>query len=268
MRCISPIRLKTGIFVPCGRCNFCLQRRRLDWSFRLEQENKISRTAQFLTLTYDEDHYPGQLVKEHIQLFYKKLRKENEKHRAHSYPRLRHYTAGEYGPTTGRAHYHSILFNVVDEVSPVAIQRIWENGKVDFGKVTPASVAYVTKYVINRWDDYGGKIQPPFSLMSKRLGASYLSPQMVAWHKHGEPRDYTQVGSIKRSIPRYYRDQLFNKAVRAHLASKLLDTIDEKYWADIAYIAKFNLDPEVDLERRIRHAHDLIKTKANANSYL
>ena len=61
MECVSPIRIRhptTGEFidVPCGKCVFCLSRRRTSWVFRLKQELKYRMNALFLTLTYDDDN--------------------------------------------------------------------------------------------------------------------------------------------------------------------------------------------------------------------
>lgn len=104
MRCIAPIRLQTGQFVPCGKCNFCLAARRADWSFRIRKELKVAESAAFITLTYSDYHMPltddglGQLCKYDLQCFFKRLRKEQSKKLLHEdYPSIRYYAVGEYG---------------------------------------------------------------------------------------------------------------------------------------------------------------------------
>lgn len=159
MRCIQPIYLpKTGLTVPCGHCNFCLSNRRADWSFRLFQEQKVSQSAHFLTLTYDDANVPQgddclSLCKKDIQLFTKRMRKRNGS-------KLRYYTVGEYGTQTQRPHYHSIMFNIEPKVLN-ALHEIWDLGQTHIGAVNSASIHYVTKYVINSDKEVSGR-EPPF----------------------------------------------------------------------------------------------------------
>jgi len=46
------------IMVPCGKCERCLDRRKREWGFRMEEEMKQSKTAYFVTLTYNRMHVP------------------------------------------------------------------------------------------------------------------------------------------------------------------------------------------------------------------
>lgn len=153
-QCIHPIQLGKNK-VPCGKCNFCLQSKRADWSFRLANELKRAKTAVFLTITYDEANVPyvdaedgpvQSLCMRDIQLFTKSLRQANAA--KVDWP-LRYYTVGEYGTQTFRPHYHSIMFNLHFEVLK-DVGKFWKKGHIQAGTVTPASIHYVTKYVINR----------------------------------------------------------------------------------------------------------------------
>lgn len=164
MKCISPLWIrKSGYTVPCGKCNFCLASKRVDWSFRIAQELKVSSSALFLTFTYADEcpeipRSPSGLLeldKTHMQLFMKKLRLEQES-------KLRYYSVGEYGTLTQRPHYHSIMFNLEPQVI-ARLDQIWSYGFVHVGEVTPASIHYVTKYVIDRQALYGDR-SPPFQL--------------------------------------------------------------------------------------------------------
>jgi hypothetical protein len=57
--CINPIEVKDVDFpVSCGKCLPCQQKRRSDWSFRLEQEYLSSDSAFFITLTYNDLNLP------------------------------------------------------------------------------------------------------------------------------------------------------------------------------------------------------------------
>lgn len=174
MRCIHPLSLVLDgkrQFVPCGKCNFCLEARRASWSFRLQQELKHSTTSYFLTLTYDDSNLPrnsaghAQLSKRDVQLFKKRLRKEQS---ALSNDRLRYYTVGEYGTNTQRPHYHSIMFNLVPALAD-RLEKIWQMGMVYVGTVTPASIHYVAKYHVNAVGDLHGR-EPPFLTYVSKAG--------------------------------------------------------------------------------------------------
>lgn len=104
--CIHPIN-----GYPCGKCLYCLEKRRVPWTVRLTHERRFwSRfgiTTYFVTLTYDELNLPKDGVsKRDIQLFLKRLRKYYAS--LESNP-LKYFCVSEYGPTTHRAHYHLIL---------------------------------------------------------------------------------------------------------------------------------------------------------------
>lgn len=163
---------KDEIHVPCGRCPECVSRRISAWSFRLMQEDKNSLSANFITLTYDTKHVPisrngfMSLDKRDLQLFFKRLRKnQNTKGNIYNTP-IKYYAVGEYGGTTNRPHYHLILFNASIEL----IQESWQKGQVHYGTVSGASIGYTLKYMskpsripMHKNDD---RI-PEFSLMSK-----------------------------------------------------------------------------------------------------
>lgn len=175
--CISPLSLKHGDerhVVPCGKCNFCLQAKRADWTFRLLQELKVSHSAFFLTLTYEDKNLPmvgnrPSLCKEHMQKFMKKLRKVN------SLP-LRYYSVGEYGTKTDRPHYHSIMFNM-DRKGLDKLRATWGHGNVHVGEVSVASIHYVTKFHLNKhamWEEKGEVREKPFLLLVIAVAESVL----------------------------------------------------------------------------------------------
>lgn len=271
MKCISPLTLKTHdkvenvtLFktVPCGKCNYCLQKKRAEWSFRLLQEYKQADSAVFLTMTYAEDSMPvndcgyPQLVKRDVQLFTKRLRK------ASGDVQLRYYTVGEYGTKTLRPHYHSIMFNVPPNVLK-RIQTFWPYGHIHVGTVTPASIHYTTKYVINRHGDFQTRSQP-FSLMSKRpgIGSSYLHTHKH-WHINGM-RTHTMVNGVPAALPRYYKDKFFTPAQRARLSAEFLELSVEQYNAEIERLSKYHHDPYAYYDEVRSFNHDQVTNKVNA----
>lgn len=267
MPCISPLLIRKDgrrDVVPCGKCNYCLQSKRADWSFRLYQEHKACNTSYFLTLTYEDEKIPTcngvpTLQKEDLQKFTKRLRKENAL--AVDWP-LRYYSVGEYGTRTLRPHYHSIMFNVAPIVAR-NLQDIWGNGNVHVGDVSPASIHYVTKYVINRHNDYTG-LDPPFALMSRRpgIGAGYVDTH-TKWHKI-DLKNYTQNHGIKTKIPRYYKEKIFSPLECKILAGRAIVQSDEAYRDEVERLAQFHSDPYAYYDERTRHTHDRITSKVNS----
>lgn len=214
MNCIQPRSIwvdGTGfVATPCGKCIPCLMNRRTDWSFRLREEHKVSTSAHFVTLTYDPKHMPSDrsLDKKHLQNYMKRLRKIDGSNR------LRYFAVGEYGSQTRRPHYHLLLFNCTAEHAQLA----WRDSKgapiglVHIGTVTPASVAYCTKYIIQ--PDvavFDSNLQKPFSLMSRAygIGGHYLSQEMIAWHRAGDRNYAIHEDGIKSRLPRFYREKIW-----------------------------------------------------------
>lgn len=271
MRCINPLQLGPRT-VPCGKCNFCLQVKRGDWSFRISNEFKYADSAVFATLTYDESNQPWKdlddgntvptLLKRDVQLFKKRLRKECAKLSQSS---VRYYSVGEYGTVTSRPHYHSILFNVPISVYP-RIQEIWSLGNVLCGSVTPSSIHYVTKYVINRHQEYEGR-EPPFALMSKRpgIGARYLETHSK-WHLEGM-RNYAKINGYQTRLPRYYKDRIFSERERSLLAYISVEIQREQCAAELSRIGQWFDDPYLvgkHYAERVLFAHDAITSKLNS----
>ena len=133
MQCLQPITLKNpakiktnpSLTVPCGKCAACLSRRRDDWSFRLNEELKQSTSANFVTLTYEDEKCPYKSFrKEDIQLFIKRLRKSLE------FTKIKYFISSEYGFRTHRPHYHMIIFNIpLDlDVKKVLVDK-WQIGR-------------------------------------------------------------------------------------------------------------------------------------------
>lgn len=215
MPCDHPYYVN-DIPVPCGRCPLCKKRRVDSWVFRLLQEDKISTSAYFVTLTYDTRYVPISpngfmtLRKKDFQDYMKRLRK------LCLGSTLKYYAAGEYGSKNHRPHYHAIIFNVPRETF---FADAWSLngesiGEIFVGKVSGDSIAYTLKYIDkSTWkcgharDDR----EPEFPLMSKGLGSSYLTDDVVSYHKADLSRMYVmRDGGHKSALPRYYRDKIYN----------------------------------------------------------
>lgn len=200
--------------VPCGKCLECLQRKSVEWSFRIMQEASLYDKNCFLTLTYNDENLPvdGSVSRREVQLFIKRLRKSLTP------LKIRFFACGEYGKQRLRPHYHIIIFNwfpsdcflcsshkVSDKLyrSPF-LEKIWTKGFSSVGDLTLDSAKYCAKYMQksqfeNRRKNGTYGLYPPFVQMSNRNGIGYdfaFTADLIS------DRIYFRGKSCK--IPRYY----------------------------------------------------------------
>lgn len=183
--CDDPYTTTSGLAVGCGRCEACLSLRARTWAHRIMLEAALYEDNAFVTLTYDEEHVPGDgsLNPKDVQLWLKRLRKAVEPQR------LRFYCVGEYGDRSGRPHYHAALFNFrscafgqtrswrKDAGCCVfcdLVGQSWGLGSVYLGSLELSSARYIAGYVtkkLTRRDAAGlnGR-EPEFARMSLRPG--------------------------------------------------------------------------------------------------
>lgn len=234
---IAVCGVETPVSVPCGKCIPCLISKRIDWCLRLEEEHRVSKSAHFVTLTYDQRHMrtTQSLCKRDLQLYLKRLRKKDES------TRIRYYAVGEYGSKSGRPHYHILLFNSTEEL----IRSAWcdSNGNsigiVHVGKVSPASVAYCTKYIIQK-DSWPSGVEKPFATMSRAygIGAHYLSDAMVSWHRNSDKNYVVRPGNVKGRLPRFYREKIwYHPEDRQRVSSQAMNLCLEKQKKETEYYA-------------------------------
>lgn len=230
MKCLHPIKVNPGkgkftvyrksdgsryfmehCIVPCGQCIACRLNYGKFWSIRMMEELKYHDKACFVTLTYDDEHLNeicedyGQprLVKSHLQLFWKRLRKERS---------VRYFACGEYGDRFGRPHYHAIVYGVGPDECDL-IDKHWHHGLVHVGNVTPDSCSYVAKYMTKKLRGQALKqrleedpdYQNEFVLMSRRPGIG--GEPSAAMIKFMRENGFLYRKDKRSSIPRYYKDK-------------------------------------------------------------
>lgn len=243
MPCLSPIQLKRAkerIVVPCGRCAGCLQSRRAGWTFRLLQQEKVSKSSVFLTLTYDEknvpmvandgdfivgynpdyriDAYDGfnlTLYKKHLQDYFKRVRKYTTD--------LKYYAVGEYGEKTKRPHYHAIVFNA----KPELLAKKWDFGFSQQDTVTQASIHYVTKYIMKSKSKVHD-VEPEFAIMSKGLGINYVD-LAKKYHRDLLTDILTLEGGFKMKMPRYLKEKIFTEEERKIIGKNNRESLEELF---------------------------------------
>lgn len=252
MQCLTPVTIRNPQFmsdhsnsktfflnVPCGHCAACLANRANQWTFRIEKELDVSSSAYFVTLTYDDEHLPFNepdgvmsVSRRDVQLFFKRLRKTTKN-------RLKYFLTSEYGELFGRPHYHLILFNY--DKDPVHLESCWRNGFVKFGTVTPGSIRYVTKYFVTPQEVIPKGALKPFSLCSKGIGLSYLSPSMVSYiESHIDCPYLLDSDGRKVSFPRYFRKKLPFALDLKNTASDLVQSFSDYYIDPVVSARRFN----------------------------
>lgn len=180
------------MLIPCGQCIGCRIRQREDWTTRIELEARDypKEEVWFITLTYDDDHVPGMIVKtgeimrkvqytwkpgekrpesvqillyEDIQKFLKRLRKAYR-------GKLRYFVAGEYGEQTARPHYHMILYGWrptdLENLYKIHhngyytskwMEELWGMGQIQIAQAVPETYRYVAGYVTKKMYEFAGK---------------------------------------------------------------------------------------------------------------
>ena len=258
--CLYPLFIKTkdafGVYinqsVPCGKCIECVKDRQNEWKIRLVEECRDHRYIYFFTLTYRDDTIEWvndtfgiphtTFRKSDYQLWFKRSRIYYERYFNREID-FKYFLCTEYGPNTGRAHAHGLLFTDISETFISHMFNDWSNtfGFANYSRVgvnrnkrtsTPSAVGnYVAKYCLKprqlmtdaelEVDSLikEGVLLAPFRLMSKGIGESYVK-RMKRYHvpsilspserivKIVDRSNYND-GAFKYKLPRYYRDRLY-----------------------------------------------------------
>lgn len=223
------------IVVPCGQCIGCRLERSRQWALRCMHEASLHRRNCFVTLTYDDDHLPGDgsLDVRHWQLFAKRVRNRVGP--------FRFFHCGEYGDLYGRPHYHAAIFNqdfAGDRVphsrnqqgdvlyTSEALDECWDGrGIAVVGELTFESAAYIARYCVKKQtglaakDGYEwvstktGECQrkrvAPYTTMSRGgRGANGKGGIGKSWFERYYmdcyPKDFVTENGRKQKPPKYY----------------------------------------------------------------
>lgn len=248
------IGLKHSILVPCGKCDECLKAYQNQWYVRMLEELKKMGKSTFVTLTYDEanvpfyiyddiEDLPSEFVdaanqvgikkrtvcKKDVQDWLKRCRLQYERKKM---KKMTFFMTAEYGPKTQRPHYHGILFGVPLEDAQEFFLKDWHEHfgftyereiAPDNSKDSRCAVRYTAKYCAKGSHEIEDVkrllVAPIFHLISKGLGASYLTPSVEEYHlAKGVAREHRPSQIAKRltynidnyayKLPRYYKDRL------------------------------------------------------------
>ena len=163
-------------WLPCKKCEGCLADKRKEWAVRICHEAQCWERNSFLTLTYDEQHVPDSIQKNHVRNFIKRLERKTDRP-------VRYYACGEYGTQTRRPHYHAIIFNedflssryqyvITDELyGNQELENVWGNGQIAIASFDNAAAFYTAGYVSKKITDTDS-----FALQSRNppIGKTWL----------------------------------------------------------------------------------------------
>ena len=212
----------------------------------------------FVTLTYDDKNLPADhsLDVSHWQKFARRVRKQVGP--------FRFFHCGEYGETTGRPHYHAVIFGQdfmedaewlkqKDGNATYVSERLtslWQKGMTVIGTVTFDSAAYVAGYCTKKLNGSEAEVEyrrydesreewydlkRPYSTMSLKPGLGSKWYQKFKADLY--PDDFVVMKGQKFAVPKYYDGileredpELFDrvKANRAQRASHLSEVYDDR----------------------------------------
>lgn len=259
---LNPALGTSNCALPCGKCLGCRTARATEWARRCEHEAKQYRWNTFLTLTYADDKLPAEGLRPYdLTNFIKRLRKRALNRNNDAIMRddrlpIRYLACGEYGETTGRPHYHALLFNAgfrdrkqvaKDLYESDILRELWPFGQHKLGDATPAAANYIAQYALKKQAQHlisewrrayicdiktrdhitrDGEIltPPPFQHMSLKpaIGATW-----AATYYKDMAHGFLVTKGVKHAIPRHYktilkrRDEPLYDEVRA-ITDKLL----------------------------------------------
>lgn len=158
--------------LPCGRCIGCRLEYSRQWAIRCMHEAQMHDNNSFITLTYNDEHYPEDhsIHKSVLRNFIKNLRQRVKRDwiKKHpelpdNYPRIRFFGCGEYGEQRSRPHYHAIIFGYdfpdkilfqeedgIQYYKSELLESVWGKGFVTIGEVTFQSCGYVARYAMKK----------------------------------------------------------------------------------------------------------------------
>lgn len=230
-KCTNPYIMKDGRIFTCGQCQLCKRKKSQEWTARVIHEINTTpgKKAVFLTLTYNkknlrlcnkelfipqaEGDKGGNLDKEDMKNFLKRLRKKLDKHEI----KIKYLYCGEYGGLRKRPHYHALLIGVTaQDLQKLAIdvEKIWGLGYVDVDTkpITEKAIKYVLGYVrkkignVNEKYDEIGRIKP-YQRQSQGMGYTWAVKNAKMWTTTGS----ITVDNYQQSIPRYYKNKIYEQ---------------------------------------------------------
>lgn len=218
----------------------------------MELERRMHSRNCFITLTYADEHLPGDfsLDKSHLTKFFKRLRK--------NIGPFRYYACGEYGDLTQRPHYHACLFGMDFSdmkhhsttrghhiYTSKTLQEIWGLGNCSIGELNFETAAYTARYVMKkkiglmnkatshvRLDEATGELIPlvqPYAVMSlgRKKGQGIGGTWLRQFHPDIYTKDFLALKARKLRAPKYF-DRIYHTINPTHM-EKIKNERKEKF---------------------------------------
>lgn len=275
MNCINYITVSKGIHVPCGKCEFCLKRKRSEWLMRLEHEADVSCSSLFITLTYNDQNVPityegrQSLFKRDLTNFLKRLRYYHTKRRkslkTQGNRSMKYFAIGEYGSDTFRPHYHVLLFHA-ENLTREEIDKTWYYGFTKIDPVSKKRINYITKYMITDSDKTYDDINAQFMVSSQELGIDYVNQRAEYHRKSG--KDYIIKNGKNLRLPRYYMHKIYSKGERLMKAHEELKKADKFHEEQIEDLEKRGYNPYEIRQLQTEQTRKIIKKSIQKNKLI
>lgn len=224
--------------IPCGKCLDCRLQYARQWADRCVYESYYypENECYFVTLTYNpesivdvnSEFFAGTLVKEHLQKFFKRLRRNIEYHEKAYDKKIRYFACGEYGDNTFRPHYHILLYGIdlhgyanipwipsksgKDQWRSTYLEDIWQSGYVTFSEFTWKDAAYVARYTLKKVKGITAEyymmnnLEPEFVVMSRKpgIGRTFYDDHKEDIYEFDSIIQKSPDGGRKAKPPKFY----------------------------------------------------------------
>lgn len=236
------------LVVPCGECLFCKHRKQNALIYRVFNHNQSYQHNLFVTLTYNDEHYPHgddvRLARLDITKFFKRLRYHLD---CAGCVGVSYLYCCERGEQKNRLHFHFIIWwngYVPEKYVKSLIKLSWKAprrffksvsnfnnfsgcsspiGFTYFGDVNSHSITYVTKYSLK---DTG----TVFLTWSHGLGLNLLDEvgdeDMISRFRYYGLTYYESEPGVRRvlPVPKYYTDKVYTITEKDFLFKEYLDS--------------------------------------------
>lgn len=275
MKCFNGVETSEG-FRPCRQCISCRINQQRKWAGRILLELAAHRgpVAQFVTLTYADEHLPR--TEDDVPTLRKQQIKDFIKNFSNRHSPLRYFLVGEYGDLSLRPHYHLVIFPRSHSQVADFCEK-WSFGFTSAYPVDEARARYIARYTVKKLtSDHDARLSPgqePEFRSSSRvppIGAPFI-PTLVDIYSRGAGKKLvSERGDIERSFRLgkriYPLDQYMLRKVRTALGIPLKhsDRADHPNYLQFHEVEEAECNPEIEISLARKYR---AKTKQTSRSW-
>lgn len=197
------------IEVPCGKCAECVSARASEWATRCQHEASLHKAWCFITLTYEDEKLPKNLLdrKKEFQKFKKRLDKKLK-------IKMPYLVSHEFGKKTARLHHHAIIFGFFPpdaqfyKKTPKGhslykskiLTDTWKQGLITVAEANGATSYYVASYGLKSQEiEVMSEQGEMFKLKDTMDSSKRPAIGLKFLHKY-----HAQLAARGERLPRYY----------------------------------------------------------------